>query len=115
STAPQGGGGKLGVGSGRKKVSAECEEHFHLSVVHCLNSSDGVEAMIARRLEVINVTELFQKTLGRPLPDADGAIALHVAVPAHRTEARARLADLSAQQHEVDDLLNVCDCIAVLR
>ena len=56
------------------------------------------------------------KKLGlRLLPDAHRAIALHVAVAAHRTDARTRLADVAAQEQQVDDLLDVGDGVLVLR
>ena len=48
------------------------------------------------------------------LPDAHRAIALHVAVAAHRAGARARAAEVAAQQQQVDDLLDVGDRVLVL-
>ena len=33
----------------------------------------------------------------------------------HWTQSGSGLSDLAAQQHEVDDLLNVCNCVAMLR
>src|SRR4051794_17417844 len=71
--------------------------------------------MISRRLEVEYLSKSIEKGFGRPFPDADGSIALHVAVTPHRTKPRARLTNLTAQQHQVHDLLNVRDCVAMLR
>ena len=49
------------------------------------------------------------------LGDADGALALHVGVAAHRADAGAGLADIAAQQQQVDEHLHVLDAVAVLR
>src|SRR5262249_46359239 len=97
------------------EVAAESEEHFRLPVVHCLNGFDGVEAVIAWRFEIKLRAEPVQKRSGRPLPNPDCTVALNVAVTAHRTNSRARFADLPAQQHQVDDLLDVRDRVAMLR
>src|SRR6185369_1026274 len=43
-----------------------------------------------------------------------GAIALHVAVAADRTKTGARFSQLPAQQHQIDDLLDVGDRVLVL-
>ena len=47
-----------------------------------------------------------RKAVGRLLPDAHGAVALHVGVAADRAEPGAGLADVAAQQQQVDDLLD---------
>src|SRR5829696_779518 len=83
--------------------------------MHCLDGPDRIETMPARRLEIEYFAKLVEKRLSRTLPDTDCAITLHVAVPAHRTKSGPRLSDLAPQEHEVDDLLDVCDRIAVLR
>src|SRR5207237_944759 len=49
------------------------------------------------------------------LPDADRAIALHVAVPAHGTDAGAFSSDLPSQKVEVRDRLHIGDTVVVLR
>src|SRR5215213_4383550 len=113
--AAQGGGGKLGVGSGGEKVSTEREEHFALSVVHCLDCPDRVESMITRWLEIELSTQLVQKRRNGSLPDSHRAITLHVAVPTHRTQSCAGFSDLAPQKHQVYDLLNVRNRIPVLR
>ena len=70
---------------------------------------------MTRRLEMKFTGEAVQEIFGRAFPDANGAVALHVRVPAHGTRARARSPDLPAQQEKVDDLLNVGDGVHVLR
>src|ERR1051325_698132 len=106
---------KFRVRSGGKKCAAECEEDFDLTVVHRADRLDRVVPVIARRLEVEYFAELVEKRFGRSFPDADSAIALHVAVPAHGTHTRARFSNLPAQQHQVYDLLNVRYRVLVLR
>jgi hypothetical protein len=44
----------------------------------------------------------------------DRALALHVGVAAHRADAGARLADVPAQQEQVDQHLHVLHAVAVL-
>ncbi len=48
------------------------------------------------------------------LVDPHGAVALHVAVTAHRTESGPRLANLAAHQVQVDDFANGVDRMLVL-
>ena len=112
--APQGCRREVCVWRRRKEIPAEREKYFRLSVVHRLDRLDRVEPVIARRFKPKLRAQSFQKSGRRPLPNADGAIALNVAVPTHRAQTRTGLADLPAQQHQVDDLLNVRHCVAVL-
>ncbi len=60
--------------------------------------------MRTRRLESELVPQRVQEVVRHLLPDAHGAVALHVAVAAHRTRTRAGPAEIAAQQKEVDDL-----------
>src|SRR6185295_19418507 len=85
------------------------------SVVHRMNRTHCIVAMVSRWLEIKGFAETIQEQLGWPFPNTNRAIALHVAVTTHRTEACARFSDLATQQHQVDDLLDVRDGIAVLR
>ena len=75
---------------------------------------DGVEAVLARRLEAELVAQRVEEVVGRPLPDAHGAVALDVGVAAHRAQAGAGLADVALQQRDVDELLDRGDRVAVL-
>src|SRR5213595_2641026 len=70
--------------------------------------------MVARWREAKNIAKAIEKLWSRALPDADSAVALDVAVAAHWTKAGACLADLTAEQMQVDDLLNVGDGVHVL-
>src|SRR5690349_11391895 len=47
-------------------------------------------------------------------PDANRAVALDVAMTSHRAEPGARLSDLPTKQMQIDDLLDVGDCIHML-
>src|SRR5262249_15618688 len=95
-------------------VAAECEEDFGTSIVHSMNRADRVVAMIARRFEIKGLTQPIKKSLGRSFPNTNRAITLYVAVTAHRTQTRTGVSNLATQQHQVDDLLDVCDGVAML-
>src|SRR5437763_9909110 len=82
--------------------------------MHRLDRMHGVVTMSSWRLEIEFFTKLVQKVLSRLLPNSHRAIALDVAVAAHRTKTSARLAQLSTQHHQVNDLLNVRDRVLVL-
>src|SRR5438876_1178699 len=83
--------------------------------MHGLNRMHCVEAVRTRRREIEFQSKFVEKFFGRLFPDAHRAIALHIAVATHRTQTRTRLAKLSAQQHQIDDLLNIRDRVLVLR
>src|SRR6185295_18484336 len=85
------------------------------SVVHRMNRTHCIVAMVSRWPAIQDIAKTIQEQLGWPFPNTNRAIALHVAVTTHRTEACARFSDLATQQHQVDDLLDVRDGIAVLR
>ena len=82
--------------------------------MHRLDRMHGVVTMSSWRLEIEFFTKLVHKVLSRLLPNSHRAIALDVAVAAHRTKTSARLAQLSTQHHQVNDLLNVRDRVLVL-
>ena len=69
---------------------------------------------ITRWIEAEDLLQLIQKFLAGPLGDAHSAIALHVRVSSHRDDARARSADVPAQQQQVHDLLYVLSAAKVL-
>ena len=88
-------------------------ENFHLAMNNTFAGLDRVHARPARRLEAILLLELVGGR-SRLLRDADRALALHVRVAAHRADARAGLADVAAQEQQVDHHLHVLDAGAVL-
>src|SRR5438874_7262017 len=83
--------------------------------MHRLDRVHGVETMRAWRGEIEFLAELIEKVFSRLFPNPHRAIALHVAVAAHRAQARSRFAKLTAQQHQVNDLLNIRHGVLVLR
>src|SRR5437762_547408 len=83
--------------------------------MHRLDRVHGVETMCAWRGEIEFLAELIEKVFSRLFPNPHRAIALHVAVAAHRAQARSRFAKLTAQQHQVNDLLNIRHGVLVLR
>src|ERR1700737_206037 len=107
-------GSKLRVRSGGKKVAPECKEDLRVASVHSLYCVHSVVAMLAWRFEIKLCSEVIEKRRRRPLPDAHSAIALNIAMAADRAQTGSWLSDLSARQHEVNDLLDVGNRIAVL-
>src|SRR6185312_16263984 len=88
----------LALRHGADEVSAEAEERPHASRDDGLARLDGVQAFLARRREAILLGKLVERHELGLLGDADGALALHVGMAAHRTDAGAGLADIAAQQ-----------------
>ena len=107
------GGGR--VGDRADEVAAEGEPDLDLAARIAWMRLHGVDAVLAGRLEAELVAEGVEERLRHLLPDAHGAVALHVAVPADGGGAGARLADVAAQQQQVDDLLDRVDALLVLR
>src|SRR6266700_2097969 len=103
------------VGRGAQEIATQADEHFELARVHGLNRPHGIEPVPLRRGKVELLAERGQKLWAHLFPDTHGAIALHVAVTAHRTEPRSAPADLPAQERKVYDTLHVLHAVLVLR
>ena len=99
-----------------RKLPPSANEHPRTSPrCHRLDRVDGVEAVLRAAARSRTPSPGASRKRGRrPVVDAHRAIALHVAVPAHRAQARARPPDVAAQQQQVDDLLDVGDRVRVL-
>ena len=69
---------------------------LHRAVDQALAGLDGRQALVLGRVEVVQRLQLVHRHHLRLLGDADGALALHVGVAAHRQDARAGLADVAA-------------------
>src|SRR5438270_12198846 len=104
----------LSVRSCGKKISTQRKENFCSSAMHRLNRMDRIVAMMPWRPKSKFLFQTVEELRGWLLPNSHGAIALHVAVAAHRTKTRPRFAQLSAQHHQVHDLLDVRHRIFVL-
>src|SRR5437762_2149920 len=113
-TAPQRVRGVLRVRSRGKKISAQAEKYFCFAFMHCLNRMHRVVAVFARRLEIKFCGQFVEKLFARLFPNSHRAVTLNVAVTAHRTKTCTRLAELTAQKHQVDDLLYVADRVLML-
>ncbi|OMP12944.1 hypothetical protein COLO4_02540, partial [Corchorus olitorius] len=108
---PRGGG----VGRGRCKVAAHGEEHARGALLHRLDGADGVVAVFARDFESKHLLQPIEEGRGWLLVNAHRAVALHVAVAAHRARTGARAPDVAAQEQQVDDHLDRRDRMLVLR
>ena len=83
---PQGRRRHVGVGCGLDEVAAEPDEDAGLAVAQRPDGVDGVVAVFAGRVEPELGLQRVQELGRRSLPDAHGAIALHVGVPADREQ-----------------------------
>ncbi len=106
--------GDVGVGDRGDEVAAHREEHLGPAVLQGLDGVDGVEAVLARRLEAELVAQRVEERRLGPLPDAHGPVALHVGVAADRAEAGSGLADVALEERDVGDLLDRGHRVAVL-
>ena len=75
----------------------------------------AIEAFLLRRLEAVELLELVDGHEARLFRDADRALALDVGVAANRQDAGAGLADIAAQQQQIDQHLHVLDAVDLLR
>src|SRR6266404_1469782 len=82
--------------------------------MHRLDRMHGIPAVPARRPKTEFCAQSIKKIRAWLFPDTHRAIALHVAMTTDRTQTRAGLSHLSAQQHQVDDLLDIGDRILML-
>src|SRR6185503_3408297 len=113
-TTPQPIGGVLSIRRCRQKISAQRKENFGLACMHRLNSAHGIMTMTAWRLKIKLRAQLVEKCIARPFPNSHRAIALHIAVSPYRAETCARFSHLPAQEHQINDLLNVSHRVLVL-
>ena len=102
----QRGVGRVGIRRGGGEIAAHREEHLAAAIAHRLDRADHVHAVFARRLEAEDLAQPVEQGRRWLLVDAHRAVALHVAVPAYRADARAGPADVAAQQHQVHQHLD---------
>ena len=102
----QRGSGVGGIRRGGKEIPAQGEENFSLARVHGANGAVRVVSVVRGRREIELAAEAGKKIRAGFFPDTHSAVALHVAVSAHRAKTCAGASDIAAQQHEVDDLLD---------
>ena len=74
-----------------------------LTLSRCIASQtfDRVQPEIAWRGKSVLLGQPIERGEIGLLGDADGALALHVGMAAHRADAGARLADIAAQQQQI--------------
>ena len=115
---PHGPPGRLhpvAIGDGAEEIAAEHHEGVDLAGQDRLAGLDRVQPGLARRLEPVLLRQLVHRHQLRLLGDADGALALHVGVAAHRRDAGAVATDVAAQQQQVHQHLHRLDAGPVLR
>ena len=105
----------VGVRNGAHEVAAQGHKNLDPAVAHLPDGFHGVHAVLTRRVEAELLAQGVQERRRHLLPDAHGPVALDVAVPADGRGAGAGLADVAAQQQQVDDLLDGGHALLVLR
>ena len=71
-------------GAARTKLPASADEDLDAAVAHGPDRVHRVESVGAGRIEAELLLQGVEERVRHPLPDAHRAVALHVAVPAHR-------------------------------
>src|SRR5579863_8155996 len=103
------------IGYGADEVATEHDERVDLALEYFLASLDGVDALVLRNVEAEELLDLVGRDFIGLLGNADGALALHVRMPAHRANAGAGFTDIAAQQCQIDHRLDGLDALFVLR
>jgi hypothetical protein len=88
----------IAVRDGPHQVAAELEHCLDVAFEDFLASLHGVQAFAARRLEIILLGEFVERHQFRFFSNADGALALHIGMAAHRADAGTLAADIATQQ-----------------
>src|SRR6266508_1867350 len=107
--------GVFRVRSGRKEVSTECKEDACFSSMHRFDRVHGVKTVASRWFKVELGTKPVKKRSCRAFPDSHRSIALNIAVPSDGTKPSSRFADLTSQQHQIHDLLDIGYSVLMLR
>ena len=105
---------RLRIGRGDGEVTAETDDRLGLTVAHRGDALDHRMAVIAGRLEPEHVAHVVEQQGHRPLGDADGAVALDVAVATQGTDPRTWPTHVTTQEKQVRDLLDVARAGPVL-
>src|SRR5690606_1575474 len=78
------------------EIAAHADEAPDAAIEDAFAGFDRVHAILARRLEAELPTQVVDRYLHRLFGDADGALALHVGMAAHRQDAGTFLAHVAA-------------------
>jgi hypothetical protein len=92
------------VSGGEDEVAAHRDEHLHPAVPHRLDRADGVESVLSGRGDPAHLVERVEERGRGAVVDAAGAVALDIAVAAHRRGSGALAAEVAAQHQQVHDL-----------
>lgn len=114
---PTGAHGLLGdraVGGGPDEVARDPQEDLDPAFSHRPDRVHRVQPVGAWRVEAEFPLQGVQEGVRHLFPDTHRAVALHIAVAAHRTGTRARPSQVPAQHQEVDDLPDGGDTVLVL-
>src|SRR3569832_187243 len=76
-----------GFRNGPHEITAESDEAANPPVDHALARLDGIEPLIPRRLEAVEVAKFVERDELRLFGNADRSLSLHVGVSAQRRYA----------------------------
>ena len=99
---------------GHRQVAAQADQRLGPAFGDRQYRCHRIVAVLGRWFEAVGAADAVQQRCVGFLGDAHRAVALHVGMPAQRTDARTRLADVAAHQQQVGDLLHVVHAVAVL-
>ena len=97
----------LRIGHCHGKVAAEADQRLGPAIGDGLHRRHRVVAMLTRRFEAEDPLDAFQHGGGRFLGNADRAVSLHIGMAAQRADACPWFSEISTQQQQVCDLLDV--------
>src|SRR5207253_6329492 len=98
--------GSCAVRGSLGEVTTQTDKDFRATVEHRVNCFHHVVTVFAWHFELEAPFQCIEKERWWALVDAHGAVALHVTVATHWTQAGTRPAEVAAQQHQVGDFLD---------
>ncbi len=104
----------IGVRNGTEKITAHGNQRFHLATQQGFAGLGHGVTFFSGRLETEHLAHAGQKRFSGLFIDAHRPVALYVGVSTYRASTRTELADVAAQQQQVDDLLHGVTAALVL-
>ena len=106
--------GRTGVRDCGDEIASEGKPDLHLAALHPLDRLEGIRAVGPGRCERELLLDGVEELIVHLLPHPHGAVTLHVAVAADRGCSGPGLADVAAEQQQVDQIFQGVDRLLVL-
>ena len=97
-----------------QEVAAKSDKSGHLTLEDALAGFDRVHALLAWRLEIEELSQPVERHQFRLLGNADGALPLHVRMPAHRRHAGPLASDIPLHQKQVHIGRDILEAVHML-